>query len=125
MIIFWLILAFLLLVLFLIAPSPKCSRARQYREKAFAHRGLHGSNYGAAENCLKAFSLACKQGYGLELDVRFTKDRRLVVFHDAGGASRSGDHMRKGSAKKPWFSALFLPVQLADKRHLQAGFYCV
>ena len=82
MIIFWLILAFLLLVLFLIAPSPKCSRARQYREKAFAHRGLHGSNYGAAENCLKAFSLACKQGYGIELDVRFTKDRRLVVFHD-------------------------------------------
>lgn len=48
----------------------------------FAHRGLHAIEKGIAENSLSAFSLAVENGFGIELDVRLTKDNRLVVFHD-------------------------------------------
>ena len=34
------------------------------------------------ENSLPAFEAAAKAGYGIELDVQFTSDRQLVVFHD-------------------------------------------
>ncbi|MBQ2737354.1 MAG: glycerophosphodiester phosphodiesterase [Clostridia bacterium] len=52
----------------------------------YAHRGLHGTVGGydtyAAENSLTAFARAKEQGFGIELDVRLTKDGSLVVFHD-------------------------------------------
>ena len=51
-----------------------------------AHRGLHGSCGGMspviAENTLPAFEKAIEHGFAIELDVRFTADRRMVVFHD-------------------------------------------
>lgn len=46
----------------------------------FAHRGLHGGD--APENSLPAFEKAVRHGYGIELDVHLTADRRLVVLHD-------------------------------------------
>ena len=46
----------------------------------YAHRGLHGN--GVPENSLEAFDLACKGGYGIELDVQLSKDGEVVVFHD-------------------------------------------
>ena len=45
-----------------------------------AHRGLHRA--GVPENSLAAFEAAAKSGYPVETDVRFTKDKQLVVFHD-------------------------------------------
>ena len=66
--------------LFLCMPSPACRRARAYRGTAFAHRGLH--DVATAENSLNAFEKACAAGVGIELDVQFTKDRQLIVFHD-------------------------------------------
>lgn len=48
--------------------------------KLYAHRGLHNKNI--AENSLTAFSAAVRGGYGIELDVRFTADFKIVVFHD-------------------------------------------
>lgn len=48
----------------------------------FAHRGLHGRDSGAVENSLAAFRAAIDSGYGIELDVRLTADREVVVFHD-------------------------------------------
>lgn len=45
-----------------------------------AHRGLHAT---VPENSLSAFALAIEAGYAIETDVRFTKDNRVVVFHDA------------------------------------------
>ncbi len=45
-----------------------------------AHRGLHKT---VPENSLPAFALAIEAGYAIETDVRFTKDGRIVVFHDA------------------------------------------
>ena len=45
-----------------------------------AHRGLHGN--GIPENSLAAFEAAVKNGYPIETDVHFTRDRQLVAFHD-------------------------------------------
>ena len=49
----------------------------------YAHRGLHDGNTGALpENSLAAFELACKEGYGIELDVQLSRDGQIMVFHD-------------------------------------------
>ena len=46
----------------------------------YAHRGFHSADI--PENSLKAFSLACEKGYGIELDVQLSKDGKVMVFHD-------------------------------------------
>lgn len=46
-----------------------------------AHRGLHKSQE-IPENSILAFREAVKNGYGIELDIRETKDGEIVVFHD-------------------------------------------
>ena len=46
----------------------------------YAHRGLHGN--GVPENSLAAFELACKKGFGIELDVQLSRDGKVMVFHD-------------------------------------------
>ena len=46
----------------------------------YAHRGLHGG--GVPENSLAAFELACKEGFGIELDVQLSADGVVMVFHD-------------------------------------------
>lgn len=48
----------------------------------FAHRGLHTNDSVVPENSLAAFRRARECGYGVELDVQFTADRQIVVFHD-------------------------------------------
>lgn len=48
--------------------------------KLIAHRGLHGGNI--PENSLSAFRKAAERGFAVELDVRLTKDCKIVVFHD-------------------------------------------
>ncbi len=71
----------LLLVYLLIFVRP---RARKPQNEAllcdYAHRGLHGG--GVPENSLEAFELACKNGYGIELDVQLSRDGTVMVFHD-------------------------------------------
>src|SRR4051794_32148768 len=47
-----------------------------------AHRGLHAASDGRPENSLGAFEHACALGFPAELDVRLTRDREVVVFHD-------------------------------------------
>ena len=65
--------------LILIAPGRK-NGIEKYKGVKFAHRGLHGE--GRAENSMSAFRAAVEEGYGIELDVRLSKDGQLVVFHD-------------------------------------------
>ncbi len=48
----------------------------------YAHRGLHAIQAGIPENSIRAFRLAANNGYGAELDVRLSRDGRLVVMHD-------------------------------------------
>lgn len=48
--------------------------------KYIAHRGFHSKD--VPENSLKAFELAVEKNISIELDVRLTKDCRIVVFHD-------------------------------------------
>ena len=49
----------------------------------YAHRGLHDNATNAPEHSLAAFAAAAAAGYGVELDVQFTADRQIVVFHDS------------------------------------------
>ena len=70
-----------LVFLIIIKPSAKKRKAMErYKGVKFAHRGLHDSE--KAENSLSAFAAAVECGYGIELDVRLSKDGELVVFHD-------------------------------------------
>lgn len=56
--------------------------------RPFAHRGLHGG--AIPENCMTAFEEAVKRGYAIETDVRLTKDRTPVIFHDDSLARMTG-----------------------------------
>lgn len=47
----------------------------------FAHRGMHNAQ-DAPQNTLQAFQLAVAHGYGIELDVRLSRDGEAMVFHD-------------------------------------------
>ena len=53
-----------------------------YKGRYYAHRGLHKNTNIIPENSLPAFRLAIENQYGIELDVRLTKDNIPVVFHD-------------------------------------------
>ena len=74
-----LIVVLVLIYLFLIAPKNK-KEMNKFKTVMYAHRGLH--NEDRAENSMSAFKAAVSGGYGIELDVRLSKDGRLVVFHD-------------------------------------------
>ena len=74
-------LLFLFLVyLFLIRTKSRKDEMEKYKSLYYAHRGLHGET--REENSLSAFRAAVEAGYGIELDVRLSKDGVLVVFHD-------------------------------------------
>ena len=68
-----------LLILFAIKPNRK-RLVKGMKGRAFAHRGLHDQE--VPENSLAAFRAAKEQGYPVELDVQYTKDKQVVVFHD-------------------------------------------
>jgi len=80
------IVIFLILIIFCVAPG-KISLEAQKTSLIFkglncAHRGLHTEDQKVPENSLAAFEKARKAGYGIELDVQFSKDEKVVVFHD-------------------------------------------
>lgn len=50
------------------------------REVPFAHRGLHDAD--VVESSIPAFAAAAEAGYGVELDVRLSRDGVPVVIHD-------------------------------------------
>lgn len=71
--------------LYTMAPNSDRSRRirlRPFEETFIAHRGLHDNFSAAPENSLPAFQRAVTAGYGIELDVRLTRDGIPVVFHD-------------------------------------------
>ncbi len=78
------ILALLAVALvFLVLPGESDAAQRApFWGRNIAHRGLHSRDKSVPENSLPAFTLAVDAGYGIELDVRLTKDEEVVVFHD-------------------------------------------
>ena len=91
----WLILLISLAVLlFMTHPSLRYRKCARWRGERFAHRGLHDIQNGIVENTLPAFVAARDQGFGIELDIRFTKDRQVVVFHDDDLLRLAGDPRR-------------------------------
>ncbi|GLQ07685.1 glycerophosphodiester phosphodiesterase family protein [Sneathiella chinensis] len=56
-----------------------------------AHRGLHDSAAGIAENSLSAFRQAMQAGLPIELDVHLSADGLPVVFHDDTLIRMTGD----------------------------------
>ena len=79
--------------LFLIAPR-RSRNVAPFNTTLYAHRGLHDNNGDRPENSLAAFQAAREAGYGVELDVHFTADKQVVVFHDDTLARMCGDNRR-------------------------------
>lgn len=75
-----LLLVFWLVRLYMLAPGRRNAEMEKYKSVKYAHRGLHDGD--RAENSMSAFAAAKAEGYGIELDVRLTKDGEVVVFHD-------------------------------------------
>jgi len=64
-------------------PQPKPGQAALSRCRIISHRGEH-DNIDVFENTLTAFDKARAHGvWGLECDIRWTKDLVPVIFHDA------------------------------------------
>ena len=70
-------------------------------EKPFAHRGYHSrplNNQTIPENSLDAFRYAIEKNYSIEMDIHFTKDFEIIVFHDfflGGLTTKTGFVFRK------------------------------
>ena len=68
-------------LIFLMAPATaRRKETLRFAKYKYAHRGLHGD--GTAENSLSAIKRAADAGFGIELDVRLSKDGVPIVFHD-------------------------------------------
>ena len=74
------VLCFCLFLIIIRPATGKREIMKRYKGVKFAHRGLHDDK--KAENSMSAFAAAVECGYGIELDVRLSKDGELVVFHD-------------------------------------------
>ena len=63
-------------------PQPHPARARLQSCKIVSHRGEH-DNSSIYENTIQAFDMAVDRGiWGIEFDIRWTKDLHPVVIHD-------------------------------------------
>lgn len=56
----------------------------------FAHRGMKNE---MPENTIPAFKKAFLGGFGIEFDVRMTKDKKVVVIHDKDLRRITGEHV--------------------------------
>ena len=91
----WLLLLIVMAALaYLTHPSMRYRRMRRWRGQAFAHRGLHDESRGIVENTMPAFLAARDAGFGIELDIRFSRDMQVVVFHDDDLMRLAGDSRR-------------------------------
>ena len=91
----WLaLLAAALALVYTTGPNPRRERMKPWRGVRLAHRGLHDLSAGIVENTLPAFDAAVRRGYGMELDIQFSSDRQVVVFHDDTLLRLTGDKRR-------------------------------
>ncbi len=82
-IIILIIVVYVLYVGVMVAPGKSTPEMKApFMNRYFAHRGLHTKDNSIPENTVAAFDAACNAGYGMELDVRLTKDKEVIVIHD-------------------------------------------
>ena len=73
----------ILLYIFLISPSlRKHDNCGIFNGSYIAHRGLHNTENGIAENSFSAYGEAIKAKLPIEIDIRLSSDGEVVVFHD-------------------------------------------
>ncbi|MFH1434889.1 MAG: glycerophosphodiester phosphodiesterase [Pseudomonadota bacterium] len=71
------------------------SRKKGERLKIFSHRGNTDTSTPAYENTISAYTLAAGTGAdGIEIDVNFTAEGKLICFHDATLKRISGSNKR-------------------------------
>ncbi|HOD93190.1 MAG TPA: glycerophosphodiester phosphodiesterase family protein [Clostridia bacterium] len=81
----WLIILIMLIIIWLLMIWPSDyikDDKNKLRKYLYAHRGLHDDENDIPENSIAAFDAACQAGYGMELDIQFSKDLQIIVFHD-------------------------------------------
>ena len=93
-------IVYLLLIMPRIVGKPD---TEPFKQHLYAHRGLFDNESDAPENSLKAFKKAVESGFGIEMDVQLTKDKKAVVFHD-GNLERMCN--AKGKVKEFTFEEL-------------------
>ena len=71
-----------------LTPAPEPARVAMLRTHDVAHRGLWGP--GVPENSLAAAAAAIAEGFGIECDVRLSRDGTPIVFHDADTRRMTG-----------------------------------
>lgn len=77
------ILFLLIFISVLIAPGYSSEELRApFIKRNIAHRGYHSKDKLIPENSMAAFRAAIANGYGIELDIQFSKDEQIVIFHD-------------------------------------------
>lgn len=80
-----LIILVVIAALYLLAIMPQMRKRKDltnFKNRYFAHRGLHDNESNAPENSMAAFQKAVDAKLGIELDIQLTKDNIPVVFHD-------------------------------------------
>lgn len=83
--------------LFAALPRPRPDRAKLRACRIVSHRGEH-DNRGVPENSMAAFEGAAAAGvWGVEFDVRWTRDLEPVVFHDPDTQRLFGVRRRIGA----------------------------
>lgn len=81
-----LVILVILIAVFLFMVFPSVGREdikKQFKGLMVAHRGLFTpKEQTVPENSMAAFKAAIDKNYGIETDLRFTKDKEVVLFHD-------------------------------------------
>lgn len=96
-----------LLIVYIFAVVPRLKKRKfKIPEVGYAHRGLW--NEERPENSAAAFSAAVERGYGIETDVRLTKDKVPVLFHDDTLTRMCGDDRRVIDCTYEELSELYL-----------------
>ena len=110
------LLILLALAVLLTCPSLRYAKMRRWKGERFAHRGLHGPTTGLVENTLPAFESARDHGFGMELDIQFSLDRQVVVFHDDDLRRLCGDP--RMVREVPLAELKALPLNGRDDAHI-------
>ena len=88
-------------------PQPTPLPERLQNCKIISHRGEH-DNQNIFENTLRAFDIVKNSGiWGLEFDVRWTRDRQPVVFHDPDTGRVFDQNVRISQLTRSELSAAF------------------